>query len=343
VRYLVIVFGYAAVVLVVISAYQGRVPFDLGGRSAGGGLCGTALAPGDYAWPVKPFDEQHPIRGGFGDPRTLTTMAFGTDAAGGPGSFSFHNGVDIAAPPGTRVYPVVSGWATIVSGDQVRVLSGKRIFRYQHIRPLIGHAKRVDAGVTVLGTVKRGFDHVHLTEIDGTRVVDPLLHLRPYHDRTTPKVLHVFFAGAAGGVVSPSALTRRVVVTAQIDDAQPIRVPGIWGGYPLAPAYVGAAILDADGAVVWRRIVADFRLTEPPQQDFWDVYARGTFQNFPVFGHRYYFGQPGRYVFRITRDPLDVRRFADGDYTLRITAADLCGNASTTTRPLRFAGQVPES
>ena len=29
----------------------------------------TGLA--DYSWPVKPFDRQHPVRGSFGDPRTL--------------------------------------------------------------------------------------------------------------------------------------------------------------------------------------------------------------------------------------------------------------------------------
>ena len=44
------------------------------------------------AGPVKPFDEQHPVRGFFCDPRI-----------GAKGSKAFHFGVDVAAPDGTAV------------------------------------------------------------------------------------------------------------------------------------------------------------------------------------------------------------------------------------------------
>ena len=30
-----------------------------------------AADSGSYKWPVKPFDKQHPVRGSFGDPRTI--------------------------------------------------------------------------------------------------------------------------------------------------------------------------------------------------------------------------------------------------------------------------------
>src|SRR4051794_41180180 len=71
---------------------------------------GAGSSPGGYGWPVKPFDRQHPIRGSFGDPRTVfldspTRAALYT----GPGVFSFHPGVDVWAPDGTPVYAVVSG------------------------------------------------------------------------------------------------------------------------------------------------------------------------------------------------------------------------------------------
>ena len=64
----------------------------------------AAASPAGYGWPVKPFDREHPVRGNFGDPRTVfagpptrrTLMAAG-------GSFQFHFGVDISAPNGTAV------------------------------------------------------------------------------------------------------------------------------------------------------------------------------------------------------------------------------------------------
>ena len=62
-----------------------------------------------FPWPVKPFNKQHPIRANFGDPRTRFLNTMLTDGLQGPGTFLFHNGIDIAAADGTPVYPVVSG------------------------------------------------------------------------------------------------------------------------------------------------------------------------------------------------------------------------------------------
>lgn len=334
--------AYAAALVVVVSLFEGGLSLHLR-STAPASLCGTAVGRLDYRWPVKPFDVQHPIRGGFGDPRTLSDVAFGDDRVGSAGDYSFHNGVDISARAGTKVYAVVSGWATVVDGDEVRVLAGHRVFQYHHITPALRHARRVVAGVTVLGTVKQPANHVHLTELDAGKLVDPLLHLRPYVDHSAPEIRAVEVRGAASGAVSPDELSGRVVVTAQIDDDQPVRALGHWGGLPLTPAYVGAAIVDDHGDVVWQRTVADFRFHEPPQKAFWQVYGRGTYQNFPVFAHRFYWGQPGRYVFRVTRAPLDVRRFADGSYTLYVTAADVCGNATRASQPLRFTAQASEA
>jgi murein DD-endopeptidase MepM/ murein hydrolase activator NlpD len=65
----------------------------------------SGAASESYGWPVKPFDRQHPVRGNFGDPRTVFTAP--PTLAGvlrGAGQFTFHEGVDIAAPNGTAVY-----------------------------------------------------------------------------------------------------------------------------------------------------------------------------------------------------------------------------------------------
>ena len=138
-----------------------------------------------YHWPVKPFDRQHPIRGFFGDPRTvaLGESELGDSTPLTPGSYTFHNGIDIAAATGTAVYPVVSGRAGIGYADEVIVVTGDgRTFQYFHIRPTIARGQQVVAGKTIIGYVLPGWLHVHLSEIDGFRVHNPLDpgHLEPY-------------------------------------------------------------------------------------------------------------------------------------------------------------------
>src|ERR1700730_8329212 len=95
---------------------------------------GVALA--SYPWPVRPFDRQHPIRGSFGDPRTVFAWPLFADGINGPGSFSFHNGIDISAPNGTDVYPVVSGIVHLLDGLAIVVRThGGRKFQYYHVVP----------------------------------------------------------------------------------------------------------------------------------------------------------------------------------------------------------------
>jgi murein DD-endopeptidase MepM/ murein hydrolase activator NlpD len=94
-------------------------------------------ADSSYGWPVKPFDQPHPVRGSFGDPRTIfvgppslrTLMS-------GAGSFQFHFGIDVSAPDGTPVYPVVSGHVLSENADRVFVDAGDgRTFEYWHSPP----------------------------------------------------------------------------------------------------------------------------------------------------------------------------------------------------------------
>ena len=65
-----------------------------------------------YSWPFKPFNKQHPIRGFFGDPRTVYENGILAGGFDGPGIFSFHQGIDISAPDGTPIYPVETGRRT---------------------------------------------------------------------------------------------------------------------------------------------------------------------------------------------------------------------------------------
>src|SRR5437762_1231281 len=85
-------------------------------------VTGTARASLSYHWPVKPFDRQHPVRGAFGDPRTLVVdEPFGVTRPYDGGAYSFHNGIDIVAARGTPVYPVVSGRVVKAGGHEIVV------------------------------------------------------------------------------------------------------------------------------------------------------------------------------------------------------------------------------
>jgi hypothetical protein len=299
-----------------------------------------------YHWPVKPFDRQHPIRGNFGDPRTVVSGSrLGRDTAFTPGSFAFHNGIDIYAPTGTAVYPVVSGRAGIGYGDEVIVVTGDgRTFQYFHIRPAVAPQQHVVAYRTVIGHVLPGWLHVHLSELDGYRIHNPLDpgHLEPYRDRTVPVVHRVEASRPGGGALATGDLHGVVRLAADASDTPSVPVPGPWFGFPVTPALIRWKLTRAGGhAVVRWRTAVDFRRTEPSNRRFWQVYAPGTYQNFPVFGHRYFFQRAGSYEFELSRAPLDTRRLANGRYVLTVRAADVCGNVGALRVPLRIDNAQP--
>ena len=94
----------------------------------------------------------------------------------GSGKFSFHDGMDIDAPNGTLVYPVLSGTAQLYKeGVTVAVADGRR-FIYRHIVPLVHSGQAVTAQRTVLGRVDNWAQELHFSELSaGGRTTDPLL------------------------------------------------------------------------------------------------------------------------------------------------------------------------
>jgi hypothetical protein len=288
-------------------------------------FAGTASS---YGWPFKPFDKQHPIRGFFGDPRTVYGNSV-LSALENSGFFSFHQGVDISAPDGTPVYPVVSGTVHYLDGATLRVNAfGDRLFQYFHLTPIVREGQHVVAGQTVLGFVQPPFGHVHLTEIDGTHAVNPLEkgHLSPYSDHTRPTIRSALFRNQTGVLQTPLGLCGRVELATNVFDTPPMRVPGIFHGFPVTPALVRWRISGPHGhkAIPWRT-AADFRSTLPPNKRFFDVYAEGTYQNAPRFGQRQYLSRSGRYLFLLAGG-LDTASFPNGTYLLTILAADERGN-----------------
>jgi len=290
-----------------------------------------------YGWPVKPFDRVHPVRGTFGDPRTVFT--------GGPsrrtlltgeGSFSFHFGIDVSAPNGAAVYPVESGTVTAVSQAKGReyvdvASSNGRSFQYWHITAIVAPGQRVEADATVLGHILRPAGHVHLTELDNGVIVNPLVpgHLRPYADTTPPTVTRIeFMQSVTGPDVSPRHLHGRLELVATAQDMPTLPVPGAWNGLPVTPALLSWSVRSAGTGriVVPTRVVYDVRTHLPDPATFWRVYARGTHQNMTTFGTHYSYRQPGAYLFRLAPDGFDTRTLHDGVYELVVTATDIRGN-----------------
>ncbi len=298
---------------------------------------GRASAAGSgYNWPVKPFDRPHPVRGNFGDPRT--TFAGPPTPRGlmtSSGIFALHFGVDISTPDGTAVYPVRSGTATLINARVVAVDSGSGfVAEYWHIVPTVEPGQKVEAFKTVLGHVMKGYGHVHFTEIDHGRIVNPLApgHLGPYQDTTVPRVSSISFRESdTGPEILPEYVHGRVVLVAQAYDMPSLRVPDDWADLPVAPALVTWRVESAkSGKVVLpERTAFDVRTTLP-HDDFWQCYARGTRQNMATFNGQRAWREPGVYLYKLSRVAFDSARIPNGIYILRVTVTDIRGNHSSS-------------
>jgi hypothetical protein len=286
-----------------------------------------SIAPA-YDWPVAPFDRQHAIRGTFDDPRTRT----GRVDRDPTNQQSFHDGVDIQVPDGTPVYAITAGEVFLVSRSALAVVSPAWsaeppvVFGYWHVNPTVADHQLV-ARHELLGHVRRGAGHVHLSEQRFGRYVNPLRSggLTPYGDGTIPMIRKIVLRPCTPGrTISVDAVSGCVdlVVNAFDPPAMPLR--GQWRDDVLPPFRVAWTGLSSGS---WLPAAArpslDFnRLLRVPVGD---VYAPGTRQNLR--------DRPGTYFFWLARD-LDTRILPDGVYTIRVYASDIRHNETEST--LRF-------
>lgn len=286
-------------------------------------LAAEPLPP--YPWPIAPVHSQHPVRGYFGDPRTVFTGI-------GEGAFSFHNGVDISAWPGNHVLPVVSGVVVKVLPDRVVVASSfDRRFQYIHIHPNVRVGERVVASKTVLGLVDPVLKHVHLSEIRGECVVNPLMpgHLTPFHDTRTPVVRSVIFENLAGTRLSPHSLSGKVRVIANAYDVPALPSPFPWGSMPVSPVLIRWKLLTMRGRTLESQTAVDFRYSLPPRHDFCAVYAPGTSQNFAADDGTFHWRQAGVYLYDLTPRPLNTAQLPVGRYRFVVSASNTAGHTGS--------------
>jgi len=188
----------------------------------------------------------------------------------------------------------------------------------------------------VLGAILEGQEHVHFTEIDNHRIVNPVKagHLTPYRDATRPEVDAITFrATDLGRDLMPSFLRGSIDLIAEAYDTPALPVPGAWKGMPVAPALLTWHLQTLAGREIGGTHVAvDFRRVIPPNPEFWSYYARGTYQNMSVFKPHYSYAQPGCFLYKLTRGRFDTRSVPDGIYDLVVTATDIRGNHSSSSR-----------
>lgn len=261
------------------------------------------LAPGyayAYGWPVKPFDQQHAIRGSFDDPRS---------------GRSFHFGVDISVADGTAVYAVAPG--TIYRyPDAVAVRqAGGHEFAYWHVEPVVSEHSFVRTD-QLIGYVKAPWGHVHLAEWDGKTYVNPLRPggLEPFSDETAPVIASID-VDASGGHFD---------ATVDAYDPAPVAPLPPWQDARWTPEIIRWRLVRDDVAVADWRTAVDFSTWLKPAV-FDNVYAPGTEQNTP--------GKPGRYVFWLFRG----LTLPAGHYQLQVVTWDTRGNTATSSKSFDIA------
>jgi murein DD-endopeptidase MepM/ murein hydrolase activator NlpD len=299
----------------------------------------SAARSSSYGWPIRPFDRQHPVRGSFGDPRSVFR---GNPTLGGlmtsRCACSYHQGIDISAADGTSVYPVRSGVVRIVTPDWIEVDSGGgSAFQYWHIGPAVHQGDHVQVAETVLGHILRGNQHVHLTELQDGKAVNPLAagHIGPYADSTTPQVNAITFRSSdTGPELLPEYLHGAVEMIASATDTPVMPSADMWKGLPVTPAKLTFRVttFPALQVVIPETVAMDVTHRLPSTSDMWHTYARGSHMNLVKMGSHRYWYQPGAYLFKLTPWLFDTRRLKDGVYRLTVTAADAAGNHSSTSQ-----------
>src|SRR5215210_4374801 len=166
-----------------------------------------------YGWPVKPFHQQHPVRGFFGDPRITDHGA----------SRDFHFGVDVSARNGTAVYATMSGRVSLPHPGVVTIDGGRGVtLSYWHLIPRVTTGEFVTAYRTVVGRIEAPWAHVHFAEARGGIWVNPLRAggMGPFADHTRP-VVRAVQAEHGRRVAALSAVSGSIDLIADVIDTTP--------------------------------------------------------------------------------------------------------------------------
>jgi hypothetical protein len=242
------------------------------------------------------------------------------------------------------VYPVTDGIAHYLAQTWIAVRTLRAEYRYIHIHPIVFEGEQVYRSRTILGYVEPWAGHLHFSELRGGRAINPLRrgHLTPYFDNTEPTVTDLVIRTPNGhSFERPFTVCDTAEFSAVAQDATSLPVPGTWAGLPVAPAIVSWTLRTTTGrTIVKPRVVANFLEPLPGNATFWDIYARGTFQNSARFGRTQLSRLEGRFLFVLSRS-FDTNRILDGQYVLTVTASDARGNQGMLSETITVANGSP--
>ena len=173
-------------------------------------------------WPLKPFHRQHALRAGLNELRTG----------------SLHEGLDIQARDGQRVYAIQPGYAHILvpSGGEARVRIGNYI--YWHVAIAVKEGEYVKPYSTLVGRVNRHrYGHLHLSEVTASGAF--LNPLRPGGRVLSP------WNDAVGPVIGRPRLLPDGRVVVKAFDPQSFGVRTTYETPVLAPAGLAFRVFDA--------------------------------------------------------------------------------------------------
>jgi hypothetical protein len=270
-----------------------------------------ALASASYGWPIKPFGQEHPVRGQLNDPRTNGADYYTAS------SHTFHFGLDVAAPAGTAVYAVAPGRVHYVSSSAVAVRGSKGNFGYWHILP-VGKNDRSVKLHTLLGYVAPGRDHVHFAESRSGHYVNPLRRgaLTPYTDTTQPTISSLSYYDGSYHDLTDATVAGKLRLTASAFDTPQLVSNWLWA--IVTPAKIGWQVFNSNGLSVaaghW-----DFGSMLCFLNPL-DVFAPGTLKN---NSHR-----PGDYNYWLGPQ-WDTSKVKNGAYWLVVNVNDVRDNAAT--------------
>ena len=180
-----------------------------------------------------------------------------------------HEGVDIQAQDGTRVYAVQSGTARVLKTGTVdeRVEVGN--YLYWHVHHRVQSGQFVRAYTTVVGTIINGAGHLHLSELSGERFLNPLRPggrvLAPWTDTQAP-------------VIGAPTQSRGGRVSVEVFDPQSFRAQIKYRTPVLAPAALAYRAWDSSGRDVTGLQFALRGAQHLPDAARWVVYADDAYE-----------------------------------------------------------------
>ena len=299
-----------------------------------------------YPWPLRPFNQAHPIRANFGDPRTWCSSTSRLSASRGTQSVQLsrmgsyrRTGRDAGLSGSGRhlLHYLTPTWIA------VRAFGAE--YRYIHIHPIVFEGQRVYKSRTVLGYVEPWAGHLHFSELHG-RAVNPLQrgHLTPYTDRTRPTVTEPSCPEPDGqSVERPFRICGRVRSPRSRRTRRRCRSPATGPASPVAPAIVSWTLREHNGSKpscpARRR-----ELSPGPAAEF-DVLgcllrAARSQNSARAAATRLALRLQGRFLFVLSPN-FDASQTHEWHYALTVTAQDARGNQDTLSEAILIVNGSP--